>query len=138
MLSQKSLKQNVIDQLRAVSGVSCEYSNDDCFSSNANQAGYYVAATQAHDFMDVTPNSYFMDPDNPWGLTKNFDWLAKEGRLMNSDDAQSSTASTTSNFINSPTSSPIASKVSTSPVSSPTKSGSASIWKLFGNWFWGN
>lgn len=89
MLSQKSLKQIVIDQLRAVSGVSCEYSNDDCFSSNANQAGYYVAATQAHDFMDVTPNSYFMDPDNPWGLPKNFDWLAKEGRLMNSDDSQS-------------------------------------------------
>ncbi len=68
----------MIDQLRAISGTSCPYSNNDCFSSNPNQSGYYVAIDQKHLTMDVTPGSLFMDSNNPWGLPKNFDWLARE------------------------------------------------------------
>jgi hypothetical protein len=50
-------------------------------STNKNQAGYFVVSGQGHNLMDLTPNSYFMDSDNPWGLKRNFDWLAKQGRL---------------------------------------------------------
>lgn len=38
-----------------------------------------MARGQRHGFMkDVTPGSLFMDSNNPWGLPKNFDWLAEE------------------------------------------------------------
>ncbi|KAL7497753.1 hypothetical protein ACHAWT_007266, partial [Skeletonema menzelii] len=74
----KNNRNNVIDQLQAISGVSCPYSEDDCFSLNLNLGGYYVATGQKHRFMDVTPGSLFMDSNNPWGLAKNFDWLAEE------------------------------------------------------------
>lgn len=99
ILSYVPLQNNVIDQLQAVSGMSCPYSQDDCVVSNQNQAGYLVAAGQTHNFdwfrfkrevkrdtTNISPDSLFMDVYNPWGLPQNFDWLAKEGRVKQSGD----------------------------------------------------
>jgi len=104
-----SLQENVIDQQRAVSGFSCQYSKDNCFSSDENQAGYFVVPGQTHDFMDVTPGSLFMDIYNPWGLKQNFDWLAREGRLVqlqSYDDSSTPTSFPTLAVTWPPTTSP--------------------------------
>jgi len=65
--------------------------------------------------MDVTPGSLFMDIYNPWGLKQNFDWLAREGRLV---QLQSYDYSST------PTSFPTLA-VTWPPTSSPTVNESA-------------
>lgn len=105
----------MIDQLRAISGTSCPYSNNDCFASNLNQAGYYVAVDEKHLFMDVTPNSLFMDASNPWGLPQNFDWLAKEAyvevskkQVRSFDYASIGTSFPTAEVTRPPTSAPTA------------------------------
>jgi hypothetical protein len=120
-----SLQNNVIDQQRAVSGVSCPYSQNDCFSSNRNQAGYFVAPGQKHDFMDVTPGSFFMDIYNPWGLKQNFDWLARQGRNVQSEDRSYYHDSSTATSF--PTSA-----VTRPPTSSPTVN--QSIWQKMKWW----
>jgi len=88
-------RANVIDQLRDISGYSCEYSRDDCFQSNFNQAGYYVIPGKGHTFMDVHPDSEFMNQSTPWGLSANFDWLAEQGRVPSPSGVCSSNSGTT-------------------------------------------
>mmetsp|Transcript_13934 Transcript_13934/g.23703 ORF Transcript_13934/g.23703 Transcript_13934/m.23703 type:complete len:487 (+) Transcript_13934:102-1562(+) len=74
-------RENVIDQLRAVSGYSCSSTRNNCFRQNFNKAGYFVIPEKGHNFMDVSPTSEFMDPETPWGLPPNLDWLAEQGRV---------------------------------------------------------
>jgi hypothetical protein len=45
--------------------------------------------------MDVSPNSEFMNPDTPWGLPANFDWLAEQGRVSSPSGVCSSNSGTT-------------------------------------------
>ena len=74
-------RENVIDQLQAVSGYSCSSTRNNCFRQNFNKAGYFVIPEKGHNFMDVSPTSEFMDPETPWGLPSNLDWLAEQGRV---------------------------------------------------------
>lgn len=78
-----SIQENVLNNLRIVSGVYCPSNQNDCFENNRNMAGYHIVPEGTHDFMNVAQGSYFMDPSNPWGLHMNFDWLAREGRVSN-------------------------------------------------------
>ena len=124
IITHLSLQNNVIDQLQAISGVSCPYSEDDCFSLNLNLGGYYVATGQKHRFMDVTPGSLFMDSSNPWGLAKNFDWLAEEA-YVNIAEVRSYYDYSHMNMVTSfPTSA-----ITRSPTSAPTVK--QSIWSRF-------
>lgn len=118
-----SLQNNVIDQLRAISGVSCPYWEDDCFSLNLNQGGYYVATGQRHGFMDVTPGSLFMDSNNPWGLPNNFDWLAEEAYVKPKENTSriGTTSIPTSAIITRP------------PTSAPTVK--QSVWNRWKSYF---
>jgi len=75
-------RENVINQLRAISGYSCAYSRNNCFRQNLNNAGYFVIPEKGHNFMDVSPGSEFMDPETAWGLPSNLDWLAAQGRVV--------------------------------------------------------
>eukprot|EP00985_Skeletonema_marinoi_P031420 scaffold37687_cov185-Skeletonema_marinoi.AAC.1 len=74
-------RENVIDQLQAVSGYSCSSTRNNCFRQNFNKAGYFVIPEKGHNFMDVSPTSEFMEPETPWGLPSNLDWLAEQGRV---------------------------------------------------------
>ena len=118
-------RENVIDQLRSISGYSCPYSQDNCFEPNPNKAGYYAIPGKGHNFMDSNPNSDFMDPSTPWGLPMTFDWLAEQGRT-GSDSTSSPTKqpsmAPTSDPTPSPTTAAPSSKAPTNdPTSSPTK-----------------
>lgn len=75
-------RENVINQLRSISGYSCASSRNNCFRQNLNNAGYFVIPEKGHNFMDVSPGSEFMDPDIAWGLPSNLDWLADQGRVV--------------------------------------------------------
>ena len=86
-------RENVIDQQRAISEYSCSSSEDDCFQQSFHKAGYYTIPGKGHTFMDVSPASEFMNPDTPWGLPANFDWLAEQGRVQPEPEATSSTSS---------------------------------------------
>eukprot|EP00985_Skeletonema_marinoi_P016392 scaffold8803_cov88-Skeletonema_marinoi.AAC.2 len=66
-------RENVIDQLRAVSGYSCSSTRNNCFRQNFNKAGYFVIPEKGHNFMDVSATSEFMEPETPWGLPSNLD-----------------------------------------------------------------
>ncbi|KAK1733276.1 hypothetical protein QTG54_015993 [Skeletonema marinoi] len=119
-------RNNVIDQLQAISGMTCPYSQNNCFSPNPNQAGYYVAIGETHDFMDVTPGSFFMNIYNPWGLPQTFDWLAEEAYIRQSEEKMRSydASSTGMSF---PTSA-----VTQPPTSAPTVK--QSIWQRLKWW----
>eukprot|EP00986_Skeletonema_menzelii_P015218 scaffold11304_cov135-Skeletonema_menzelii.AAC.4 len=77
-------RENVIQQLQAVSGYSCSSSRNNCFRQNLNKAGYFVIPDKGHNFMDVSPASQFMNPETVWGLPSNLDWLAEQGRIISS------------------------------------------------------
>ena len=67
-----------------------------------------MATGQKHGFMDVTPGSLFMDSNNPWGLPKNFDWLAEEACVKPKENTTSrmGTSTPTSAVTRPPTSAP--------------------------------
>lgn len=75
-------RENVINQLQAISGYSCASARNNCFRQNLNNAGYFVIPEKGHDFMDLNPASEFMDRDTAWGLPSNLDWLAEQGRVV--------------------------------------------------------
>mmetsp|Transcript_4513 Transcript_4513/g.9353 ORF Transcript_4513/g.9353 Transcript_4513/m.9353 type:complete len:107 (+) Transcript_4513:985-1305(+) len=106
--------------------MTCPYSQNNCFSPNPNQAGYYVAIGETHDFMDVTPGSFFMNIYNPWGLPQTFDWLAEEAYIRQSEEKMRSydASSTGMSF---PTSA-----VTQPPTSAPTVK--QSIWQRLKWW----
>jgi len=88
-------RENVINQLRAVSGYSCASARDNCFRQNLNKAGYYLIPGKGHNFMDVGPASDFMNPEIAWGLPSNLDWLAEQSRVASPSGVCSSNSGIT-------------------------------------------
>ena len=115
-------RENVIDQLRSISGYSCPYEDSNCFDPNPNKAGYYAIPGKAHDFIDSSPNSEFMNPSTPWGLPLTFDWLAEQGRT-----SSPTTAAPTNDPTSSPTKQPSKAPTTSDPTSSPTAAAAPGI-----------